>query len=628
MSFTVAQPDWIHAAGAQLAGIRSELEAAHAAAAASTTALAPAAADEISTALAALFAGVGRDYQALGAQANAFHQRFAEALTEAAAAYGTTEAGNVTPLQTLGGNIASALAAQPEAIAAGPLQTIEQDILGVINAPTEALLGRPLIGNGAAGSAANPNGGAGGLLYGNGGAGFSQTGAGLAGGAGGSAGLVGNGGVGGAGGAGAAGGAGGNGGLLFGNGGTGGIGGLVAANGIGGIGGPGGNAGIFGNGGTGGAGGPSAAGGAGGLGGWVYGSDGAAGTGDPVSGTVPLTTSSSSVGDLGLVAGQVGVSVNGGPTVPVEVDTGSAGLVLPLNDIGLQHLGLPTGFRFVTYGTSVQSLTDFTLTFNTTINFGNGIVTAPTQVSVPIFSVEHLSLALINPVHIPLPGGLPPIDINSIPVTIAYPDIPPFTNLLGMGGPGGVGILGVGPSATAPTTPVAAALPGQLSQGVLINAPGGYLQFGANPLPAAVSVPGAPITNLEVQVGSGPLTPVLAAIDAGGINGSIPSGLIGNAPVTPITESGLPVSFGEELAPGTQISVYTANGQTLLYTFTTSATQSPTITPGPASSTNIFNTGYIPFEDGPIYIANGPNAGSPGIPGTFSPNVGTTIFDF
>jgi hypothetical protein len=29
----------------------------------------------------------------------------------------------------------------------------------------------------------------------------------------------------------------------------------------------------------------------------------------------------------------------------------------------------------------------------------------------------------------------------------------------------------------------------------------------------------------------------------------------------------------------------------------------------------------------PVYIANGPNTGSPGIPPTFTPNVGTTIFD-
>jgi hypothetical protein len=550
MSFLIAQPEWVEAAAAQLGNIGSALDAAHAAAAASTTVLVPAAADEVSARVAALFAGFGRDYQALGLQASAFHQRFVQTLTSGAGAYAATEAVN-----------------------AAPLQTLEQDVLGAINAPTEALLGRPLIGNGANGTAASPNGGPGGLLFGNGGNGFSQTGAGV-------------------------------------------------------IGGAGGNAGLIGTGGTGGAGGPSAAGGAGGLGGWLDGNDGAAGTGAPVSGTVKLTTSTSIVGNLSNIAGQVGVSVNGGPTVQVEVDTGSAGLILPISDIGLQHLGLPTGFHFVTYGTSVQSATDFALTFNTTINFGNGIVTAPTQVSVPIFTVEHLSVSLINPINIALPGGLPPIEISSIPVTIAYPDLPPFTNVLSLGGPGGVGILGVGPSATAPGTPVTTALPGQLSQGVLINAPGGYLQFGANPLPAVASIPGSPITTLDVQINNGPLTSVTAAIDAGGLFGSVPSSLIGNSAVVPITADGLPVSFGQELAPGTQISVFTSNGQTLLYQFTTTATQSPVVVPGQASSTNLFNTGYVPFQDGPIYIANGPNTGSPGIPPTFTPNVGTTIFDF
>ena len=227
--------------------------------------------------------------------------------------------------------------------------------------------------------------------------------------------------------------------------------------------------------------------------------------------------------NLGSVAGQVSVSVNGGKTVPVTVDTGSAGLVLPINDIGLQHLGLPTGFHMFIYGTSQQNLTEFAVSFDTTINFGNGIVTAPTQVSVPIFSIEHLNLSLINPISIPLPGGLSPIEISSIPLTLAYPDLPPFTNLFPLGGSGAVGILGVGPSGLAPSNPVTTALPGQLSQGVLINAPGHYLEFGPNPLAAGVSVPGSPITTLDVQINNGPLTSVTAAIDSGGQYGSIPS---------------------------------------------------------------------------------------------------------
>jgi hypothetical protein len=235
-----------------------------------------------------------------------------------------------------------------------------------------------------------------------------------------------------------------------------------------------------------------------------------------------------------------------------------------------------------------------------------------------------LDLSLVNPIRIPLPGGLPPIEISNIPLTIAYPDLPPFTHIFPTGGAGSAGILGVGPSGLLPGNPVTSALPGQLSQGVLINPAGHYLEFGPNPLAAGVSVAGSPITTLDVQINNGPLTTVTAAIDSGGLYGSIPSSLVGNNSV-PVALAG--VSFGEALAPGTQISVYTSNGQTLLYQFTTTATESPVVVPGNASTSDIFNTGFVPFLQQPIYIASGPNGGSPGISGTFAPNIGTTIFD-
>ena len=578
MSYLVAAPGWVEAAAAQVADIGSALDTARTAAAVPTTGVMPAAADEVSNAVAAAFAKYAKEYQALTAQASAFHQRFVQALASGAGAYAATEAANATPLQSL-----------------------EQDVLALINAPTEALWQRPLIGNGTNGTAANPNGGAGGLLFGDGGTGYSQTESGAPGGPGGAAGLIGNGGAGGAGGPAAAGGS-----------------------GVGGIGGAGGNALLIGSGGTGGAGGPSAAGGAGGLGGWLFGDNGTAGVGAPVSGTVPLQVVTTSTGTaISSVGGTVNVSVNGGPTVPVVVDTGSAGLVLPINDIGLQHLGLPTGFHTFTYGTSQQNLTEYAISFNTTINFGNGIVTAPTQVNVPFFSIEHIALSLVDPISIQLPFGLPPIQISNIPVTLAYPDLPPFTNLIPVGGANGAGILGVGPAGLAPSSPVTAALPGQLNQGVLINPAGRYLEFGPNPLQAGISVPGSPIATLEVKINDGPLTPVITAIDSGGQYGSIPASLAGNAAV-PVTSDG--VILAETLAPGTQISVYTGDGQTLLYQFTTTATQSPVVTPGDASN-SIFNTGFVPFLQQPIYIASGPNSGSPGIPGAFAPNVGTTIFD-
>ncbi|WP_009939364.1 PE family protein, partial [Mycobacterium tuberculosis] len=204
MSFVLVSPSQLMAAAADVAGIGSAISAANAAALAPTSVLAAAGADEVSAAVAALFSAHAGQYQQLGARAALFHEQFVQALTGAASAYASAKATNV-----------------------------EQQVLGLINAPTQALWGRPLIGNGADGTAANPNGGAGGLLYGNGGNGFSQTTAGLTGGTGGSAGLIGNGGNGGAGGAGANGGAGGNGGWLYGSGGNGGAGGAGPAGAIG-----------------------------------------------------------------------------------------------------------------------------------------------------------------------------------------------------------------------------------------------------------------------------------------------------------------------------------------------------------------------------------------------------------
>jgi PGRS repeats len=113
-----------------------------------------------------------------------------------------------------------------EAANASPLQAVGQHALNAVNEPTEVLLGRPLIGNGAPGTAAHPNDGAGGLLYGNGGNGHSPLSiTSVPGGNGGAAGLIGNGGSGGTGVLGGTDGTGSAGGLLYGNGGAGGSGG-------------------------------------------------------------------------------------------------------------------------------------------------------------------------------------------------------------------------------------------------------------------------------------------------------------------------------------------------------------------------------------------------------------------
>jgi hypothetical protein len=73
MSFVTTVPDLIETAAGDLAGIRSTLSGATAAAAASTTGVETAAADEVSAAIAALFDTHGQQFQTLSAKAEAFH---------------------------------------------------------------------------------------------------------------------------------------------------------------------------------------------------------------------------------------------------------------------------------------------------------------------------------------------------------------------------------------------------------------------------------------------------------------------------------------------------------------------------------------------------------------------------
>lgn len=154
MSLLITSPATVAAAATHLAGIGSALSTANAAAAAPTTALSVAGADEVSVLIAALFEAYAQEYQALSAQALAFHDQFVQALNMGAVCYAAAETANATPLQAL--------------------QTVQQNVLTVVNAPTQALLGRPIIGNGANGLPnTGQDGGPGGLLFGNGGNGGS-----------------------------------------------------------------------------------------------------------------------------------------------------------------------------------------------------------------------------------------------------------------------------------------------------------------------------------------------------------------------------------------------------------------------------------------------------------------------
>jgi hypothetical protein len=91
MSYVIAAPEIMTAAAADLATVGSNLGAAHAAAA-PALAVAPAAADEVSLAIAQLFSQHGQDYQALAVQTAVFHEQFTQNLAASAASYDSIEA--------------------------------------------------------------------------------------------------------------------------------------------------------------------------------------------------------------------------------------------------------------------------------------------------------------------------------------------------------------------------------------------------------------------------------------------------------------------------------------------------------------------------------------------------------
>jgi PE family len=110
MSCVIATPEFVTAAATDLANVGSSLSEANAAAATPTTGVLAAAEDEVSAAIAALFSAHGQGFQALGAQAAAFHAQFVQALTAGAGSYVSAEAANVA------------------AFAANPAQTVQQDL--------------------------------------------------------------------------------------------------------------------------------------------------------------------------------------------------------------------------------------------------------------------------------------------------------------------------------------------------------------------------------------------------------------------------------------------------------------------------------------------------------------------
>ncbi len=92
MSFVSTQPEALTAEAGTLQGIGSAMSAQNAAAAAPTTGVVPAAADQVSALTAAQFATHAR--QSVSAQAAAIHEMFVNTLATSAGSYAATEAAN------------------------------------------------------------------------------------------------------------------------------------------------------------------------------------------------------------------------------------------------------------------------------------------------------------------------------------------------------------------------------------------------------------------------------------------------------------------------------------------------------------------------------------------------------
>ena len=140
MSFVTTAPAAITAAATQLEGVGTSFATESSAAAGSTTAISPAAADEVSILQSGAFSTYGQLYQTVSAQAQAIHQQFVNLLQSSSGSYQETEGANQV------GAAASSLANTGSSAAALPAQSTTP-ITDAITNLTSFLSGLPLVNN-------------------------------------------------------------------------------------------------------------------------------------------------------------------------------------------------------------------------------------------------------------------------------------------------------------------------------------------------------------------------------------------------------------------------------------------------------------------------------------------------
>ena len=120
MSFVTTAPAAIAAAATSLEGVGTSFATESSAAAGSTTAISPAAADEVSVLQSGVFSSYGQLYQTVSAQAQAIHQQFVNLLQSSSSSYQETEGANQAgaAASSLSNGASSAAAAHSKATSA------------------------------------------------------------------------------------------------------------------------------------------------------------------------------------------------------------------------------------------------------------------------------------------------------------------------------------------------------------------------------------------------------------------------------------------------------------------------------------------------------------------------------
>jgi hypothetical protein len=278
----------------------------------------------------------------------------------------------------------------------------------------------------------------------------------------------------------------------------------------------------------------------------------------------PAASSTSGTYDIPLTVLEdtepsVNASIDGAGSVPLLVDTGSSGLVIPYTDLGdnwlsqleaLYQLGFPSSFGESGYSGGVQYI-----------------------------------YGVYNDVPVTYDGGLTtdgPVDVELLSWPTSFSSPANFQAFLADNDVSG--ILGIGDNTAGPTT-----TPFESFGGVTVDVPGKELIVGgADPITGGTTVSGAPIANLYETVttaGQTTGTSVSDDVDSGGVYGTIPSSL--NA------------------APGSLITVYSSQNGTELYSYTVGTDSLGTSELPDSTSGTSIDSGVEPFLTHEIYLDYG-----------------------